>query len=344
MNNFIESRQIRVAFGIPFDSLDFHELLVAVGELAASGNKHFIFAASTPWLLEYGRNPLNRLDETDMFLAADSTLTKMAEKIGRTIKMPMEYFEFPEQVALICAHYGLSLLHISTTALKTDILVRDGYVPLSWDLFTNFKISDSLDEKHKESIISSAISLKPDIILISASPDDLREFIPEIYKKIPNCLLICTPKDEKNSKFKDKIRNIISSFILIQQEALLLKRIDESCSSSAPSSISYDDKKEQAIIKISGVLNSRIVPELRRMGKKMLHKNKDLGLDLSKTTALSINGLESIVYLNRIFTCADQNLFIKAISPEALMLFHQSGIASFFEDFPGITDETNIEP
>ncbi|SME92928.1 STAS domain-containing protein [Desulfovibrio gilichinskyi] len=343
MNNFIESSQIRIAFGIPFDSLDFHELLVAVGELAASGKKHFIFAASFPWILEYGRNPLNRLNETDIFIAADSNIIGLAEKLGQTIKMPIEYFEFPEQIALICAHYGFRLLHVSSTALKTDILVRDGYVPLSWDLFTNFKISDCLDEKHKDSIISSAVSSKPDIILISASPDNLRTYIPEIHKNIPNCLLICTPKDETRSTLSDRIRNIISPLILARQETCLLRHMTESCANSIQSSVSYDDKSEQSVIRVSGVLSSRVVSDLRRIGKKVFRTGKNLELDLSSTTAVSIKGLEEIFYLHRLFKNAGKKFFIREISPEALTLFHQSGIASFFDNIPGIADDMDIE-
>ena len=343
MNSFIESSQIRIAFGIPFDSLDFHELLVAVGELVASGNKHFIFAASFPWILEYGRNPLNRLNETDIFIAADSTIIGLAEKLGQTIKMPIEYFEFPEQIALICAHYGFSLLHVSSTALKTDILVRDGYVPLSWDLFTNFKISDSLDEKHKDSIISSAVSSNPDVILISASPEDLRSFIPEIHKNIPNCLLVCTPKDETKSTLSGKIRNIISPLVLASQETCLLKHMNEACANSIQSSVSYDDKSEQSVIRISGVLSSRVISDLRRIGIKILRTDKNPELDLSTTTAISIKGLEELFYLNRLFKAAEKKPVIRAISPKALTLFHQSGIASFFDNIPGIIDDMNTD-
>ncbi|OEU65249.1 MAG: hypothetical protein BA863_08360 [Desulfovibrio sp. S3730MH75] len=343
MDNFIESRQIKIAFGIPFDSLDFHELLVAVGELVESRRKKFIFAVSAPWLLEYGRNPLNRLDDTDIFLATDSTLTGMARKHGQNIKMPMEYFEFPEQIATICAHYGHSLLHVSATSLKTDILVADGYIPLSLDLFTNFKISGELDEKQKDSIVSAAANLNPDIILISASPNDLRTFVPEIYKNMPNCLLICTPSDEVKCKLKDKISNILSPLLLMRQETLFLQHIKESYSISVPSSISYDDKKEHAVIQVSGALSSAIIPELGRMGKKMLQQDMDIELDLSKTTAISIKGLEAIFYLNRICSHYNKKVSIQHISPEVLTLMHQSGIASFFKDLPGIAEDEPIQ-
>lgn len=339
MDNCHDLNSIKLAFGLPFFSMDFNELMLTTGELSAAGGKHLFFTASMPWLLDYAKNPILRPLEADYILAADSQLIAMADKIGVKLKMPLEYFEFPEQIARICAHYGYSLLHVSKTALKTDILVSDGYVPLSWDLFTHFKTSGELDEIDALSIVASATDSRPDIVIISAPPESLSRFIPEIYENLHECILLCIPQDVDRNKIEEKIDNVLSPQLLIQEELALHAKLKDSSAVSLSCAISSDNSDERTIIKIQGALNDQIIPELMNRGCRTLQQGRDINLDMSSTSAISLTGLETIHHLCRAAKKLGRKVSILDISEEIINIFHHSGLADCLDDFPGILCE-----
>ncbi|CCO24462.1 STAS domain-containing protein [Maridesulfovibrio hydrothermalis] len=343
MDSLNDYSQIRLIFGVPFFSMDFNELMQAIGDLAAAKSKNMFFAASTPWLLDMARNPLLCPVDADYILAADSTLIAMADKLSVKIKMPLEYFEFPEQVARICAHYGYSLLHVSDSALKTDILIRDGYVPLSWDLFTHFNISGSLDEIEARSIVASANDSKPDIVLISAPPESLHKFVPEIYKKLHDCLLICIPQDTDLNNITEKINNVFSPLLLTREESIFRDHLKQTSSIALPSTISCDETSDPVVIKISGTLNTDILPELIRVGTKKLDQGCNIALDLADTNAVSLKGIETLYFLIQEARQAGKRISMHDISDEISNIFHQAGIAAYIDNFPGIIYEEPTE-
>lgn len=343
MQNVSKLSQIKLVFGIPFHSMDFNEFTQMAGELVAAGGKHLFFTASLPWLLDCAKNPLLSPTDSDFILAADSNLVAMAEKLSVKIKMPLEYFEFPEQVARVCAHYGYSMMHVSETALKTDILVSDGYVPLSWELFTHFKTSGELDEIDARSIIESGNDSKPDIVLVTAPPTSISKFLPEIYKQLHDCVVICIPQDVDRNKIEEKIDNVFSPLLLMREELKFQEQLKQTCSVALPSSISYDDSETPAIIRILGTLDTQITAELIRMYEKMLARNLDITLDLSYTDAISHKGLEAVYYLIKKTKQVGKKTSIQAVCETIQNTFHQAGLANYINNFPGIMDDLNID-
>ncbi|WP_321403978.1 STAS domain-containing protein [Maridesulfovibrio sp.] len=328
--------RIKLAFGIPFFNIDFNELMHAVGEKAGAKEKTMIFAPSFPWLLDYAKAPHLCPDYADFILATDSELVNLAKKSDIKLKMPLEYFELPEQIARICAHYGYSLLHISETALKTDILVRDGFVPLSWDLFTHFKTTGELDDIDVQSIIGSANNLRPDIVLISARPDSICCCLPKIYEHMHDCVLICIPQDVDKNRIADKVDNIITPLMLLREEIDLLDEIKQTASLALQSSIRTDETCIPAKIEISGTLDAGLIPDLLRTGTRMLDRNFSPALDLSNTHAASVKGMEALCFLGRKFHEAGKKITISKISPALSNNMHRSGAMYFFADVPGI--------
>ncbi|WP_027722621.1 STAS domain-containing protein [Maridesulfovibrio zosterae] len=339
MDNLSDISRIKLMFGIPFFSMDFTEFTQTIEELYKEGGKYLFFTASMPWLLDNAKNPLLCPVEADFILAADSNLIAIGHKLDIKIKMPLEYFEFPEQVARICAHYGYSMLHVSQTALKTDILVSDGYVPLSWNLFTHFKTTGKLDKIDARSIIDTANDSKPDIVLINAPPESFSKFLPAIYENINNCLIICIPQDVDRNKVEEKIDNVFSPMLLFREELQFQKQLKQTCLASLPSSITYDDSTDPAVIKITGTLNTQITAELIRMGEKLLESKLSIALDLSSTHAISAKGLEAVYYLVRKTAHADKDISIKSSSDQVRNTLHQSGLALFFKECPYIIEE-----
>ncbi|WP_320175732.1 anti-sigma factor antagonist [Maridesulfovibrio sp.] len=339
MEIFDNPDRIKLAFGIPFFNMDFNELMLTVGDRAGAKEKTMIFAPSFPWLLDYAKYPHICPFYADFILPTDSEIISLAQKAEIKLKMPLEYFEFPEQIARICAHYGYSLLHVSESALKTDILVRDGYVPLSWDLFTHFKTTGDLDEIDIQSIVGSANNLHPDIVLISAPPESISSCIPKIYKQLPDCVLICIPQDVDKNKIADKLDNIIIPQLLLRDEINYLEEIKRTASLSLPSSVSFDETSIPPSITISGTLDAGTATDLIRTGNRMLKRNFAPKLDLSKTDAASIKGMEALCFLSRKFREAGKDITIGEISNNLQNNLHRSGAMTCFTAYPGIYDE-----
>ena len=339
MEIFDNPDRIKLAFGIPFFNMDFNELMLTVGERAGAKEKTMIFAPSFPWLLDYAKSPNICPGSADFILPTDSEIISLAQKAEIKLKMPLEYFEFPEQIARICAHYGFSLLHVSEGALKTDILVRDGFVPLSWDLFTHFKTTGDLDEIDIQSIVGSANNLRPDIVLISAPPESISSCIPKIYEQLPDCVLICIPQDVDTNKIADKLDNIFIPLLLLREEINFHEEIKRSASMALPSSVSHDETNIPPKIEISGTLDAGIVPDLLRTGNRMLERNFVPALDLSNTNAASIKGMEALCFLSRKFRAAGKEIAISKISNNLQNYLHRSGAMKYFEDYPGIQNE-----
>lgn len=339
MEIFDNPDRIKLAFGIPFFNMDFNELMLTVGERAGAKEKTMFFAPSFPWMLDYAKSPHICPHCADFILPADSELISMAEKAEVKLKMPLEYFEFPEQIARICAHYGFSLLNVSENALKSDILIRDGYVPLSWDLFTQFQTTGVLDELDVKSIVGTANTLNPDIVLISAPPESISRHIQNIYDQLDDCVLICIPQDVEKNKVADKFDNIFTPLLLLREEINYLEEIKRAASMSLPSSVSHDESSIPPAIKISGTLDAGIIPDLIRIATRMLERNFIPALDLSKTNAASIKGMEALCFLNRKFRDAEKEITISEISDALQNTLHRSGALSQFADFPGIQDE-----
>ncbi|WP_419779465.1 anti-sigma factor antagonist [Maridesulfovibrio sp.] len=331
--------RIKLAFGIPFFNMDFNELMLTVGERAGAKEKTMIFAPSFPWLLDYAKLPHLCPDCADFILPADSALISMAEKAELRLKMPLEYFEFPEQIARICAHYGYSLFHISETALKTDILIRDGYVPLSWDLFTHFKTTGELDELDVKSITASTADLRPDIVLISAPPESIRKFVPQVYEQLHDCVLICIPQDVDKNKVEDKLDNIFIPLLLLREEINFLEELKRTASMALPSSVTADESCIPPKIEIHGTLDAGLIPDLIRIGTRMLNRNFSPALDLSQTHAASLKGLEALCFLSRKFHKADKKITMGDISAQLNNTIHSSGATYFYNDFPGIENK-----
>ncbi|NDV23458.1 anti-sigma factor antagonist [Desulfovibrio sp. JC022] len=339
MEIFDNPDRIKLAFGIPFFNMDFNELMLTVGERAGAKEKTMIFAPSFPWLMDYAKYPNLCPDCADFILPTDSEMVSLAEKAEIKLKMPLEYFEIPEQIARICAHYGFSLLHVSESALKTDILIRDGYVPLSWDLFTNFKTTGDLDEIDIQSIVGSANNLRPDIVLISAPPESISSCVPKIYEQLHNCVLICVPQDMDKNKVADKLDNIFIPLLLLREEINFLDEIKRKASMALPSSVRFDESSIPPTITISGTLDAGITPDLIRTGTRMLKRNFSPALDLSATHATSVKGMEALCFLSRKFRDAGKKLRISEISDELQNTLHSSGVLSYFVDYPGILDD-----
>nr|WP_203544871.1 anti-sigma factor antagonist [Desulfovibrio sp. JC010] len=319
--------------------MDFNELMLTVGERAGAKEKTMIFAPSFPWMLDYAKSPSLCPFTADFILPADSSLVSMADKAGIKLKMPLEYFEFPEQIARICAHYGYSLLHISETALKTNILVRDGFVPLSWDLFTHFKTTGELDDIDVQSICGSANNLRPDIVLISARADSIRSCIPKIYEQLHDCVLICIPHDVDKNKFEDKLDNIFTPLLLLREEMNFLENLKAKSALALPSSVSHDESSIPPKIEIQGTLDTALIPDLLRTGTRMLKRNFSPALDLSETRNASLKGLEALNFLSRKFREAGKKITISDVSPELNKTIHHTGAAVLFDKFPGIQNE-----
>ncbi|WP_320008411.1 anti-sigma factor antagonist [Maridesulfovibrio sp.] len=328
--------RIKLAFGIPFFNMDFNELMLTVGGLAGAKEKTMIFAPSFPWLMDYAKLPHLCPTCADFILPSDSALISMAEKAELKLKMPLEYFELPEQIARICAHYGYSLFHISKTALKTDILIRDGYVPLSWDLFTHFKTAGELDELDVKSITASTADLKPDIVLISAPPESIGKYIQQIYEQIHDCVMICIPQDIDKNRITDKLENIFIPLLLLREEINFLEELKRTTAIALPSSVTADETSIPPKIAVTGTLDAELIPDLIRIGTRMLNRNFSPALDLSQTHAASIGGLESLCFLSRKFREANKKVTISDISPQLNNIIHSSGATYFYEDFPGI--------
>ncbi|WP_421901736.1 anti-sigma factor antagonist [Maridesulfovibrio sp.] len=339
MEIFDNPDRIKLAFGIPFFNMDFNELMLTVGERAGAKEKTMIFAPSFPWLLDYAKSPNICPSCADFILPTDSEIINLAQKAEIKLKMPLEYFEFPEQIARICAHYGFSLLHVSESALKTDILVRDGFVPLSWDLFTHFKTTGDLDEIDIQSIVGSANNLHPDIVLISAPPESISSCIPKIYEQLPDCVLICIPQDVDKNKITDKLDNIFIPLLLLREEMNFHEEIKRTASMALPSSVSHDETSIPPKIEISGTLDAGIVPDLMRTGSRMLERNFIPALDLSNTNAASIKGMEALCFLSRKFREAGKDIAISEISNNLQNTLHRSGAMKYFENYPGIQNE-----
>ncbi|ACS79863.1 STAS domain-containing protein [Maridesulfovibrio salexigens] len=339
MEIFDNPDRIKLAFGIPFFNMDFNELMLTVGERAGAKDKTMIFAPSFPWMLDYAKSPHICPFYADFILPTDSEIINLAQKAEIKLKMPLEYFEFPEQIARICAHYGFSLLHVSENALKTDILVRDGYVPLSWDLFTHFKTTGDLDEIDIQSIVGSANNLQPDIVLISAPPESISSSIPKIYEQLPDCVLICIPHDIDKNKIADKMDNIFIPLLLLRDEINYLEEIKRTASMSLPSSVSFDESCTPPSITISGTLDTGTAPDLIRTGIRMLERNFVPTLDLSKTDSASVKGMEALCFLSRRFREAGKKITINEISDNLQNALHRSGSMTCFADYPGISDE-----
>lgn len=331
--------RIKLAFGIPFFNMDFNELMLTVGKRAGAQEKTMIFAPSFPWLLDYAKSPNICPNCADFVLATDSELVNLAQKAKIKLKMPLEYFEFPEQIARICAHYGFSLLHISETALKTDILIRDGYVPLSWDLFTHFKTTGDLDEIDVQSIVGTANNLQSDIVLISAPPESINSCIPKIYEQLHDCVLICIPQDMDKNKFADKLDNILIPLLLLHEEINFLQKTAHIAQISLTSSITHDESSIPPIIKVSGTLDEGTIPDFLRAGLRMLKRNFSPALDLSETHAISIKGTEALCFLSRKCREAGKKITINKISPALTNNLHRSGALVYFADYPEIIDE-----
>lgn len=331
--------RIKLAFGIPFFNMDFNELMLTVGERAGAKKKTMFFAPSFPWMLDYAKSPHICPHFTDFILPADSGLISMAEKAEIKLKMPLEYFEFPEQIARICAHYGFSLLNVSENALKSDILIRDGYVPLSWDLFTQFQTTGDLDELDVKSIVGTANTLNPDIVLISAPPESIGHYIKNIYDQLGDCVLICIPQDVEKNKAADKFDNIFTPLLLLREEINHLEKIKRAASMALPSSVSHDESSIPPVLEISGTLDAGIIPDLIRIATRMLERNFIPALDLSKTNAASLKGMEALYFLNRKFRDAKKEITISKISDGLQNTLHRSGALIQFADFPGIQDK-----
>lgn len=335
--------KIKLFFGIPFYSMDFNEFTQTIGELVTAGGKHLFFTASLPWLLDYAKSPQLCPTFSDFILAADSNVISMVDKLNGKIKMPMEYFEFPEQVARICAHYGYSMLHVSEANLKTDILVNDGYVPLSWELFTHFKTAGELDDIDAQSITESANNSRPDIVLITAPPESIRKYLPAIYKKLHDCVVICIPQDIDRNKIEEKIDNVFSPLLLLREESKFQDQLKKTDSTTLSSSVNNYDSLDAAIIEISGTLNTQISMELIDIVNGFLEKGMDIKLDLTSTNAISLAGLETIYFLNTKARLVGKKISIQSVPESIQNVFHQAGLANYIENFPGIIDELTLE-
>lgn len=339
MENGYAPNRTRVSFGLPFFSMDFNELTLMIEELANARGSNLIFTASLPWLLDFSKNPLLCPAEADYILATDSNLTAILNKMGIKIKMPLEYFEFPEQIARICAHYGYSMMHVSETGLKSDILVSDGYVPLSWDLFTHFKTSGELDEIDARSIIDSARDSAPNILLLNAPPESLKNYAATIFSSLENCIMICVPQDEERNRVMEKLDNVLGPMLIMFEENDFIEQLKLSTSIALPSSISYNDSSDPASIKITGTLDRQTTSELLRMGNKLLDNGMDIDLDLSDTSAVSLKGIEAIYVLLRMTKQAGKKMSMSRISENIQNTLHRAGLAHFIESFPGIISE-----
>ncbi|WP_319759606.1 STAS domain-containing protein [Maridesulfovibrio sp.] len=339
MDIFDNPDRIKLAFGIPFFNMDFNELMLTVGEKAGIKDKSMIFAPSFPWMLDYAKHPDFCPFTADFILPADSSLLAIAEKAGIKLKMPIEYFEFPEQIARICAHYGFSMLHVSETALKTDILVRDGFVPLSWDLFTHFKTAGELDELDAQSIVASANDLQPDIVLISAPPESIGRHLADIYNELNGGMLICIPQDLDKNKFTDKMENILTPLLLLRDEINFLEDLSRKRTLSMGSSVNYTETCIPPRIEIIGVLDEDLAPELLRAGMRMLKRNFSPALDLSETSGATLTGLETLCFLSRKFREQGKNITISNISDNFTNIIHKTGATVIFNDFPGIIND-----
>ncbi|WP_432736376.1 STAS domain-containing protein [Maridesulfovibrio sp. FT414] len=336
MGTKLDSDSIKLAFGIPFYSIDFSGLMQEIGILSDKGGRHMFFAASMPWLMDYAKNPLLFPSGADYILAADSNLLNMLGRLDVKLKMPLEYFEFPEQIARICAHYGLSLMHVSESALKTDILVSDGFVPLSWELFTHFKTSGELDEIDARSIRESASDLNPAILLISAPPNSLHRFIPGIYAALDNCIVICIPQDEDKNRIVEKLDSVLVPTLLLRDELKFLNRLEHTVSMSLPSAVYSDETCHPASISVSGTLDAECVQEFLQAGNKLIDLKRDIALDLSGLHAVSRKGFEAIHMLRRKAQEAGLHVTTASISEQIQNSLHHAGLGYYLDDLPGI--------
>ncbi|WP_320169746.1 STAS domain-containing protein [Maridesulfovibrio sp.] len=339
MENHPDNNEVRLAFGLPFHSMDFNDLMLTIGKLPDQNRCRMFFTVSRPWLMAYAGNPLLCPSGADLILAADSNLAGMLAQVGVKIKMPLEYFEFPEQIARICAHYGFSMLHVSDTALKTDILVSDGYVPLSWELFTNFRTSGKLDQADAESITASARDLNPDIILLCAPPESLGLYAASIFNNLKKGIMICVPQDTDRNRFLEKMEYILTPSLLIREEQNFIAKLEQTTTLPLPSSI-LADSSQPNIIKISGILDSSNSEDLIQAVKPALEQHSSAVLDFSETTALSRQGLESIYSALRLAAETGSSLEAQAVPEQIQNTLHRAGLAHFMEGIPGILSET----
>lgn len=339
MDNFYKSRDIRLAFGIPFDNLGFHELMLAVKDLVESDRSHCILAVTAEYVIRAGNSPLLSFDFCDLFIPCDTKLLEMAQTLGLELTMPARHEEFAEQIVRICAHNGHSLFNISANPISLEMMDDPETLLLPDNLFTNFILEDGrLEKQDRTSILHSVSEHRPNVILVFAGFEILQDLAPEIMEHSRGSLVVCVPVIKDLSLTGYISRKFAINALLGEEEKALTLCREQKADDRPPSSLRFLGSNSKSKIIVSGILDTRMLPGLRRMESKVLKRRTDVEIDFNKALDISYKGLEGLLTIARKLDVTGKKVIL--INPNEIISqkFHEAGVSAYFKNLPGIPE------
>lgn len=341
MDNFYNSRDIRLAFGIPFDNLGFHELILAVKDLVESNHSHCILAVTSEYVLRTCKTPILCFDFCDLFIPCEAELLEMALKSGRSLTMPAHYEDFAEQIVKICAHNGHSLFNISRGPLSLERMENPEKLLIPEDLFTNFILEDSkLEKKDRTTILHSVSEHRPNVILICANFEILQDIAPEIMEHSRGSLVVCIPEQQNLSMLGYLRQKLEIKALLAAGKKAKATDLNQS-TYHLPSSLRFIGNPEESRIVISGMIDKRMRASIERIGKKTLKRRTDLKVDMLAAVDISFDGLEALLALARKLEVSGKKIILADTNEVISQKFHEVGISAYFEGLLGIPEPKN---
>ncbi|WP_027178615.1 hypothetical protein [Maridesulfovibrio bastinii] len=338
MTNFYSSRKIRLAFGIPFENIGFHELMPAFNDLVSSEFSQCILAATSDYVIRTIKNPLQSFEFCDFYIPCDTELIEMARKNGTPLELPARYEDFAEQVIRICAHNGHTIFNIASGPIFLEWLDNPEKFLVQDELFTNFIIENKiLTKNERKTILHSISEHRPNVILIHADYDIIQDLSPDIMEHSRGSLLVCFPK-KSNSNWLSTIRKKIDIKNILMSEKNIKKIFSNVAFDCTSSALRFVGSKTGSSIKFSGMIDSKMLPAIARFEKKIMKRQTDLKIDMSEAVDISLDGIEALLNISRKLNISGKKVTLTDTNASITNKFYEAGISAYFSGLQGIPE------